>query len=108
MVSAPPADPRIAYLAAVWSSVLGDIEVGADDNFFDLGGNSMHAAQMAERVARDTGYRIKLLRLAAQSLAQIAGDLPAATQAPLVPASGHGIAHRLRRLFGRDRASRQP
>ncbi|MDX2300752.1 MAG: amino acid adenylation domain-containing protein [Xanthomonadaceae bacterium] len=108
IVSAPPADPRIAYLAAVWSSVLGDIEVGTDDNFFDLGGNSMHAAQMAERVARDTGYRIKLLRLAAQSLAQIASDLPAATQAPLEPAAGNGIAHRLRRLFGRDRTSRQP
>src|SRR5690606_23880870 len=33
-------DGRVAYLAGVWSQLLG-CEAGPDDNFFDLGGHSM-------------------------------------------------------------------
>ncbi len=33
-------------LAAVWESVLG-VPVGGDDNFFALGGNSLHAMRVA-------------------------------------------------------------
>jgi hypothetical protein len=96
-------DTRVAYLTALWSQVLGGIAVGADDNFFDLGGNSMHAAQMAERVARDTGFRIKLLRLASQSVAQIAADLPGGnTIADRDATAGVGIGSRLWRLFSRN------
>jgi len=103
-------EPRVSYLAAVWSHVLGGVAVNADDNFFDLGGNSMLAAQMAERVARDTGFRIKLLRLASQSLQQIAADLPAngdpADPAPTAPAANTGLAGRLRRLLARGARGR--
>lgn len=107
VATVPAIDPRTAYLIEVWSSVLGGVEVGVDDNFFDLGGNSMHAAHMVDRVARDTGFRIKLLRLASQSLAQIAADMPSDNQ---IADSGApvntGIGGRLRRLFTRsDRRS---
>ncbi|MBU8974939.1 amino acid adenylation domain-containing protein [Lysobacter sp. MMG2] len=68
-------DPRAEYLRSVWKDLLG-VEVGIDDNFFDLGGNSMLAVQMSSRVVKDTGVRIQLMRLAAQNLAQIASDLP--------------------------------
>ncbi|PKM14866.1 MAG: non-ribosomal peptide synthetase [Gammaproteobacteria bacterium HGW-Gammaproteobacteria-2] len=103
--SGPAIDPRTTYLIDVWSDVLGGVEVGLDDNFFDLGGNSMHAAQMAERVARDTGFRIKLLRLASQSVSQIAKDLPGgektAEPATSSAVAGTRIGGRLRRLFTR-------
>lgn len=69
------ADPRVAYLAAVWTDILG-VEAGPGDNFFDLGGHSMLAVQMVNRVATDTGVRIKLVRLGSQDLEQIAQDLP--------------------------------
>jgi len=69
------ADPRVVYLAGVWSELIG-VPASAADNFFDLGGHSMLAVQMANRVARDTGTRIKLIRLASHTLAQIALDLP--------------------------------
>ena len=75
-VDADQTDARVRYLVDLWSELLGT-QVEPGDNFFDLGGNSMLGVQMAERVARDTGLRIKLVRLAAQDLDEIAADLPA-------------------------------
>src|SRR5690606_133202 len=69
------ADPRIAYLARIWTDILGTV-AGPDDNFFDLGGHSMLAAKMANRVSRDTGHRIKLMPLATQTLALLAAEIP--------------------------------
>ncbi len=97
-------EPRVAYLAGVWSELLGT-EAGADDNFFDLGGHSMLAVQMANRVARETGVRLKLLALATQSLAQAAAMLPAAPEAEGAARQGPGRTSGLRgyleRLLGR-------
>ena len=68
-------DPRVSYLVLVWSEILGT-PADARDNFFDLGGHSMLAVQMASRVARDTGVKIRLLDLATRTLEQIAMTLP--------------------------------
>lgn len=73
-------DARTDYLAGVWSQLLGK-DVGPNDNFFDLGGHSMLAVQMANRVKTDTGVRIQLMTLATQTLAQIASELPMAAKA---------------------------
>lgn len=93
-----PVDPRVSYLTQVWSEVLG-VAVSPDDNFFDLGGHSMLAVHMVNRVAADTGVRIKLVRLASQDLAALAVDLPACAGA----AAPAGVAARLvrdaKRLF---------
>ncbi|MFJ7942685.1 amino acid adenylation domain-containing protein [Streptomyces sp. NPDC096354] len=43
--TAAPADP-FAELTGIWESVLG-VPVGPDDNFFDLGGNSLYAIRLA-------------------------------------------------------------
>lgn len=72
---ADDSDARVDYLRDLWKELLGT-DVDAADNFFDLGGNSMLAVQMSSRVARDTGVRIQLMRLATQNLAQIAAELP--------------------------------
>jgi hypothetical protein len=81
---------------------------GADDNFFELGGHSMLAVQMASRVERDTGVRIKLIRLGAETLAQVAAGLPVAA-AESAPSAGVGgrISNGLRRLFGLAAGSSQ-
>jgi len=91
-------DPRVLYLRGLWKELLG-VEVGAQDNFFDLGGNSMLAVQMSSRVAKDTGVRIQLMRLAATSLAQIAADLP--TRIGREDRSGVGarMARQMKRLL---------
>ena len=85
------ADSRVAYLAGVWSQLLGR-EAGPGDNFFDLGGHSMLAVQMANRVKADTGVRIQLMTLASQTLAQIAAELPAGAGAR---AASPGLGARL-------------
>ena len=84
-----PSDARVGYLMGLWTELLG-VAAGPADNFFDLGGHSMLAVQMANRVAKDTGVRIRLIRLATQSLAQIAQELPApaTTSAPDVAPVG--------------------
>ena len=93
-------DPRIGYLSEVWSELLG-VPAGKDDNFFELGGHSMLAVQMASRVERDTGHRIKLIRLGAETLAQVALSLPLPTNGPTDnPGMGVRIGSGLRRLFG--------
>jgi amino acid adenylation domain-containing protein len=96
MAPSVPSDWRIAYLAELWSDLLG-APAGRDDNFFDLGGNSMLAAQMAERVVKDTGVRIRLMQIAVQSLAELASFLP--QERAQRRAAGDGLMGRMRRLL---------
>ncbi|MFC3715269.1 amino acid adenylation domain-containing protein [Luteimonas soli] len=65
----------VRYLADVWSAALG-VDAAPGDNFFDIGGHSMLAVKMANRVQRETGVRLNLLMLASSTLAQIAEALP--------------------------------
>ncbi len=103
------ADARVVYLQGVWSELLGT-PAGPHDNFFDLGGHSMLAVEMANRVSRDTGVRLKLMRLANQSLEQMAMELPEspaglAMEEGMGRAAGSRLGRGLRRLFGRRQAS---
>ena len=47
---AAPCSPIEQQLADIWASLLGLQKVGRHDNFFDLGGHSLTAAQIASRV----------------------------------------------------------
>jgi hypothetical protein len=96
-------DARTEYLAGVWSQLLGK-DAGPHDNFFDLGGHSMLAVQMANRVKVDTGVRIQLMTLATQTLAQIASELPIAAK---TATSGTGFGARLKGML-RGGAAKQP
>jgi CubicO group peptidase (beta-lactamase class C family) len=50
----PPQDGTERMLAEIWAAVLGLPRVGVDDDFLDLGGDSMLAMQIVAR-ARDAG-----------------------------------------------------
>lgn len=54
---APGGDVEAA-VAAVWQEVLGLPEVGVHDDFFDLGGHSLAAAQVAARVNNRFGIEL--------------------------------------------------
>nr|QEO74124.1 AMP-dependent synthetase and ligase [uncultured bacterium] len=56
----PPATPTQRALARVWGSLLGLERVGARDNFFQLGGHSLSATQMAARVHERFGITLEL------------------------------------------------
>ena len=49
-----------ARIAAVWREVLGIAQVGVDQNFFDLGGTSVLAIELAARIEAEIGVAIPL------------------------------------------------
>ncbi len=52
---APPRTPLERFLGALWEEMLGVERVGLRDSFFDLGGTSISAAVLANRLQRETG-----------------------------------------------------
>ena len=55
-----PQTPLQRSIASIWSEVLKVDAVGLEDNFFDLGGHSLSAAQILARVAVKTGVELPL------------------------------------------------
>ncbi|MCY1059147.1 non-ribosomal peptide synthetase/type I polyketide synthase [Nannocystis sp. SCPEA4] len=49
-----------ARIAAIWADVLGLGECGVSDDFLDLGGHSLHAAQILARLRRALGTEVSL------------------------------------------------
>ncbi|MFG2312769.1 phosphopantetheine-binding protein [Streptomyces sp. NPDC048566] len=60
--TAPPDEqaPLAADLARLWADVLGCPEVGTEDDFFALGGNSLSGIKIIERVAQDYGVQLSV------------------------------------------------
>jgi amino acid adenylation domain-containing protein len=72
-------------IAAVWSEVLGVERVGAEDSFFDLGGNSLRIVEVARRLRNELSrpisvaqlFQFPVLRALAASLGADAGAVRA-------------------------------
>ncbi|WP_067695935.1 non-ribosomal peptide synthetase [Nocardia jejuensis] len=58
-----PSTPIEEIVAGVFADVLGSEQVGADDDFFALGGNSLSAARVAARIGAGMGRRIPVRAL---------------------------------------------
>ena len=68
--SAGPRTEAEQTVAAIWSELLGGVEPGPDDNFFQLGGTSLMLTRLANRLRVATGGQVPLRRLfAAPTLA---------------------------------------
>ncbi|HYP25634.1 MAG TPA: amino acid adenylation domain-containing protein [Blastocatellia bacterium] len=59
---AAPASTLERTLAEIWADVLGVEEIGVDDNFFDLGGDSLRSVQVIAQ-AEERGLNIELEQL---------------------------------------------
>jgi amino acid adenylation domain-containing protein len=57
---APPASPTEIAVAAIWRDLLGVEQVGRTDDFFALGGHSLHVAQVAARLQDQLGREVAL------------------------------------------------
>lgn len=55
---AAPRDDLESRLIGIWEQVLSRHPVGVDDDFFDLGGHSLQAVRLVDRIWRETGQRI--------------------------------------------------
>jgi amino acid adenylation domain-containing protein len=94
---APYAAPRPGMeerLAAVWREVLGVERVGAHDDFFDLGGQSILAARLVARLRGELGMDVPVATLLqaptveAMARALAGGERP--VRLPLVPLQTFG------------------
>ncbi|HVH12672.1 MAG TPA: condensation domain-containing protein, partial [Longimicrobium sp.] len=92
----PPRTPTEEVLAGIWAEVLGAARVGAEDDFFALGGHSLVATQVISRVRQAFGVELPLRDVfEAPMLAAFADRVDAAVRdavgmhaPPLVPAEG--------------------
>ncbi|WNG36160.1 hypothetical protein F0U60_22580 [Archangium minus] len=53
----PPSTEMEQKLAGYWSELLGLPEIGREDHFISLGGNSLLATLLANRIEEDLGVR---------------------------------------------------
>ncbi|WP_338571355.1 amino acid adenylation domain-containing protein [Erwinia billingiae] len=96
----PPATEKERLLAACWSDLLGVSPVGRDDDFFALGGHSLHAIQLMMRL-RKRGIEVEMktlfahpkLRQQAEALSQ-----PATEQSPECVDTPAPLANLLKQL----------
>ncbi|MFE3170353.1 SDR family NAD(P)-dependent oxidoreductase [Amycolatopsis sp. NPDC059090] len=71
---AAPADDLETAIARVWADVLGIAEVGVDEDFAELGGNSLTAVQLISQVRSAVGVRVPMQVLfEAPTVAAMAG-----------------------------------
>ncbi len=47
-------------LASIWRKVLGRKKVGINDNFFEMGGHSLKAIKLVNRIQKELGYDVKV------------------------------------------------
>jgi aryl carrier-like protein len=55
-----PRTPAERKLSAIWGEVLGTQRIGVDDNFFDVGGDSLRAGQVRSRIAAVFGIALDI------------------------------------------------
>ncbi|MGW5282969.1 amino acid adenylation domain-containing protein [Streptomyces collinus] len=83
----PVSGPVEAALAEIWQEVLGHPRIGALDNYFALGGDSIRSLQVLAR-ARDRGLRFTVADLMRhQTVRGLAGAVDAEPDAPADPPS---------------------
>ena len=74
--AATPRTPTEATLAEIWQQVLGIDQVGVEDGFFDLGGNSLSTIQVAFGIRRAFNVDLPLEGiLTASTLRALAGEI---------------------------------
>lgn len=89
-----PRNPAESAVAALWSQALGLAAIGVEDNFFDLGGDSITAIQLTTATQRWLDAPLPLAALFdAPSVAALCRHLEAAYATPLAAALGRGDAH---------------
>ena len=93
-----------AVIAAAWAEVLGVEQVGVEDNFFDLGGNSMLLARVAAALKERLGREVRIVELFRHpTVAALATSLspPDAAAAAPAPERADEIDRGKNRLFRR-------
>jgi acyl carrier protein len=71
-----PTDQRQQTIVRVWQEVLGLERIGSHDSFFDLGGQSLHLAQVRSKLLDEYQIDVSLITLLAYpTVSALAGHL---------------------------------
>jgi amino acid adenylation domain-containing protein len=84
--------PIEQFLSGLWADILAVPEVGVDDDFFDLGGDSLRAVQLAARIsgALGTDVSVKLI-VAHPTVAGQASALPGLPSGATAPPAARNV-----------------
>ncbi len=88
---APAVTAEQQWLVGVWQEVLRLDEIGIDDPFLDLGGDSLRAAQVIARVIEKSGQRVPLRALFESATVAALARVIASVEAKGSPAPEPGI-----------------
>ncbi|WP_214318585.1 type I polyketide synthase [Nonomuraea sediminis] len=86
-----PRNDAEATIARLWGEVLGGDHIGVDDDFFELGGNSLIAVQLIALIRKELGVRLPMRSLFEEpTVAGVAALISAAsaTEPAAEPAAG--------------------
>ena len=87
--SRPPRTDAERRIAAVWCTVLGVVAMGVDDDFFELGGNSLLATTAATALTAEMGVEVEVRTIFdARTVAGLSDRLAHAPAAVAVPEIG--------------------
>jgi len=110
-----PHTPSEKLVAGLWQEVLGREDVGAGDNFFDLGGDSILATQFLSRLAQAGVTAPPLLRLFEQPTVEAQAAWLDANSEPMVavplarqPASTTPLSFAQQRFWFLDQYEQDP
>jgi len=88
----PPRNGMEEILAGIWSELLGGPRVGAHDSFFDLGGHSLQAVRLMNRLREALGVDLPVRAVfEAPTLAELAAAVAAEMERRLAEGSDGGV-----------------
>jgi acyl transferase domain-containing protein/acyl carrier protein len=92
-----PETPLQVAIAGVWQDVLGINPIGLDDSLFELGGDSVAAIQVCQKIQEDLGYSVTPAQLfSATSVRSIAAIVAGMQSAAAETNTGHSRGERRR------------
>lgn len=79
---AAPSGETVQRIAAIWSEVLAVDAIGIDDNFFDIGGDSLQATMIIARIQESLGVELSMAALFDRpTIGRLAAEVETAIQA---------------------------
>nr|WP_304413678.1 non-ribosomal peptide synthetase [Kutzneria sp. 744] len=83
----PPATEEQRKIAAIWAETLGVERVGLEDNYFELGGDSILSIRITSRLRAEFGVEVSpRVLFTAPTVAALAAALPGSSELTVIPA----------------------
>ena len=93
-------NPVEAALLGIWRKILARPRIGLDENFFDAGGTSLKAVQIASAVRRELGHSVAVVHLfECPTVRLLAAKLSGTPSAPAAPSASVAVTRGQQRRY---------